>query len=221
VNSTPGCGLTKLFRNAILPLDTAVSSWHLSVGRGGSGSAGRAVFGAFGRSGDFARCVVPRGSATFRLRRRMARFPGAGFMAVTIEPIAKRASVSPSTVARVVRGEVKGVPQRSARKARWIYADPMNEITVSLTECLRSIECGRSPQASIENAVLRQRVVVRGTTAPPSGRQPADVWRPELAPTGVSRRTQPTATGQSRTLFSHVFHQSEAIRHREDRVQPG
>src|SRR5688500_3501649 len=37
-------------------------------------------------------------------------------MPVTIELIAQRAGVSPSTVARVLRGDVKGAQARSARK---------------------------------------------------------------------------------------------------------
>jgi LacI family transcriptional regulator len=41
-------------------------------------------------------------------------------MAVTIDEIAERAGVSASTVARVLRGDVKGVQERSARKAREI-----------------------------------------------------------------------------------------------------
>lgn len=41
-------------------------------------------------------------------------------MPVTIDQIAERAGVSSSTVARVLRGDVKGAQQRSARKAREI-----------------------------------------------------------------------------------------------------
>lgn len=41
-------------------------------------------------------------------------------MAVTIDEIAERAGVSASTVARVLRGDVKGVQQRSARNSREI-----------------------------------------------------------------------------------------------------
>jgi LacI family transcriptional regulator len=97
-------------------------------------------------------------------------------MSVTIELIAQRAGVSPSTVARALRGDVKGVQERSAQKIRdilkiseqlgyrpnwraralsrgttrtvgllysnpmWIYEDPMNEIAVSFTEYLQSLE---------------------------------------------------------------------------------
>jgi LacI family transcriptional regulator len=97
-------------------------------------------------------------------------------MSVTLELIAKRAGVSPSTVARALRGDVKGAQQRSAKKASeilrisdelgyrpnwraralskgstrtvgllysnpmWIYEDPMNEIAVSFTEYLQSLE---------------------------------------------------------------------------------
>lgn len=97
-------------------------------------------------------------------------------MSITIEIIAKRAGVSPSTVARALRGDVKGAQERSAQKAReilriseelgyrpnwraralsngatrtvgllysnpmWIYEDPMNEIAVSFTEYLQSLE---------------------------------------------------------------------------------
>lgn len=41
-------------------------------------------------------------------------------MSVTIEQIAERAGVSSSTVARVLRGDVKGAQQRSARRAKEI-----------------------------------------------------------------------------------------------------
>jgi LacI family transcriptional regulator len=41
-------------------------------------------------------------------------------MSVTIEIIAKQAGVSPSTVARALRGDVKGAQERSAHKAREI-----------------------------------------------------------------------------------------------------
>ncbi|TWT92888.1 HTH-type transcriptional regulator DegA [Botrimarina colliarenosi] len=41
-------------------------------------------------------------------------------MAVTIDQIAEQAGVSASTVARVLRGDVKGVQERSARKSREI-----------------------------------------------------------------------------------------------------
>jgi DNA-binding LacI/PurR family transcriptional regulator len=97
-------------------------------------------------------------------------------MGVTIEVIARRAGVSPSTVARALRGDVKGAQERSAQKAReilriseelgyrpnwraralskgatrtvgllysnpmWIYEDPMNEIAVSFTKYLQSLE---------------------------------------------------------------------------------
>jgi DNA-binding LacI/PurR family transcriptional regulator len=97
-------------------------------------------------------------------------------MSVTIELIAKRAGVSPSTVARALRGDVKGAQQRSSQKVdeirriseelgyrpnwraralsrgstrtvgllysnpMWIYEDPMNEIAVSFTEYLQSLE---------------------------------------------------------------------------------
>ena len=39
-------------------------------------------------------------------------------VSVTIDQIAQRAGVSTSTVARVLRGDVKGVQKRSAKKAR-------------------------------------------------------------------------------------------------------
>lgn len=97
-------------------------------------------------------------------------------MSVTIDLIAKRAGVSPSTVARALRGDVKCAQQRSALKASeirriseelgyranwraralskgstrtvgllysdpmWIYEDPMNEIAVSFTKYLQSLE---------------------------------------------------------------------------------
>lgn len=118
--------------------------------------------------------TIAAGSTT--LLKAVVKAEARRLMSVTIEIIAKRAGVSPSTVARALRGDVKGVQERSAQKAReilriseelgyrpnwraralskgatrtvgllysnpmWIYEDPMNEIAVSFTQYLQSLE---------------------------------------------------------------------------------